>query len=398
MILYKKKLCVFIVLLFMLVIPINAVCLADTVEKVVMDIETPSAVLIDFDTGTILYEKNADKKLPMASVTKIMTLLLCLESVESGLIKMDDMVTVSDYASSMGGSQIFLYPGENVPVSELLKAITVASANDASVAMAEKISGSNSLFIGEMNKRAKELGGINTNFMNCNGLPADNHYSTARDLALISRELLKHKDFFNWSTIWLEKLAQIRNNTEITNTNRMIRTYEGCDGIKTGSTNAAKYCLAVTAKRGRLRLISVLLAAPSSQLRFEEAAMLLDYGFANYDSKYLVRKNQMIADAIDLSVKNGREETVSGVAADDMPVLINKRDEAQIKSESMLEENLKAPIKKGDKIGRLKFVSNNKEIGAVDIIADRDVDAAKFGDYFGNLLREWSYTLKLKGK
>ena len=243
------------------------------------EIESPSALLMDYETGTILFEKNPHEKLPIASITKVMTTLLALEAIEDGRIGLDEEVTVSEYAASMGGSQVFLEGGEKLPVSAILKAVVVSSGNDASVAIAEKISGTEETFVSSMNERAKELGMKNTRFSDCTGLSDEGNYSTVYDISIMSRELLKHPIFFKWSTIWLDNLEEAKNNTELTNTNRLVRFYDGCDGIKTGSTSKAKYCLTATAKRGNLRLISIILAAPTSKTRFNEASKLMDYGF-----------------------------------------------------------------------------------------------------------------------
>jgi len=350
-------------------------------------LQSKSALLMDYDTGTVLYEKNIHEKLPIASITKIMTILLGLEAIDDGIIKLDDKILVSEHAASMGGSQVFLAPGENISVDSIMKAIIVASGNDASVALAEKIAGTEEVFVQRMNQKAKELGMNNTNFVNCHGLPAANHHSTAYDIALMSRELLKHPLFFRWSTIWLDYLEEAKNNTMLANTNRLIRFYDGADGIKTGSTSEAGYCIAATAKRGNMRLISVILAAPSTNIRFAEAGKLLDYGFANYESLSLVKEGQIIEK--DIKVLGGKESSINGLASKDLSLLIRKGESKEYEKKVILEEGLKAPIKKGDKIGELVVEQDGRLVGAVDIVADRAVNKASIFDYFSKIFNTW---------
>ncbi len=266
------------------------------------DLQAKSAILMDYETGTILYEKAPDEKLPIASLTKIMTILLVLEAIDDGKLSLEDKVQISEYASSMGGSQVFLHEGETISVDSLLKAVVVASGNDASVALAEKIAGTHEVFVSRMNDRAKELGMTNTRFANSTGLPADNHYSTAKDVSLMSRELLKHPLYFRWSTIWVDTLDESRNKTELANTNKLVRFYDGSDGIKTGSTQEAGYCLSATAKRGNMRLLSIVLNAPSTKVRFSESSKMMDYGFANYEMVSVLKKDQVVENQVPVSV------------------------------------------------------------------------------------------------
>ena len=274
-------------LAFMLFIPSYSVAQAESAAQVDTDVSTKlinakSGFLTEASTGEVLYEQNADERLPIASVTKTMTMLLIMEALDSGKIKYDDSVTVSEYAASMGGSQVFLEVGEQMSVDDMLKAIAVASGNDAAVAMAEHISGSEGAFVEKMNKRAAELGCDNTHFINCNGLDeTPEHYSSARDIAKISRELLKHTKIFDYTTIWMDSL---RNGSfGLSNTNKLIRFYKGANGLKTGSTSTAKYCISATAERDGMQLIAVIIAAPTTADRFSSASAMLDYGFANYE-------------------------------------------------------------------------------------------------------------------
>lgn len=366
------------ILTFLLVLSsLSSVVLADALP---FDVQAKSALLMDYETGTILYEKNPHEKLPIASITKVMTILLALEAIDDGKLKLDDTITVSDYASSMGGSQVFLYPGEVLTVDAIMKAIIVASGNDASIAMAEKLSGAHEVFVTRMNDRAKELGMVNTNFVNATGLPVENHYSSAYDVAIMSREIIKHPLFFKWSTIWVETLEESRNKTALGNTNRLIRFYEGTDGIKTGSTDEAGYCLSATTKRGNMRLLSIVLGSPSGQVRFSQATKLMDYGFANYESLPILKKDQVIKK--DIMISGGKEEMIDGVAANDIAFLLKAGQSKEFDKEIALEEKLKAPIKKGQKIGSLSILQDNKVIQSLDILSDREVKKANVFDYF----------------
>jgi len=365
--------------------PFGVAVAAQPATELPFNIQAKAALLMDYETGTVLYEKNAHQKLPVASITKIMTLLLAMEAIEEGRLKLDDPVHVSPYAASMGGSTVFLEAGETFPVSTILESIIVASANDGSVALAEKIYGSHELFVQKMNERAQQLGMKNTNFVNCTGLPAENHYTTAYDVALMSRELLKHPLFFKWSTIWLDYMRDGK--TMLVNTNRLIRFYEGCDGIKTGYTQEAGHCISATAKRGNLRLIAVILGAPTSQIRFNEARKLLDYGFANYESVMVVRKGQIVQNEI--PVTGGKTSRIMGVAADNLSLLLTKGDSKEFAKEVQISAPLKAPIREGQKIGILTVKKDGKEVGKVDILAGESVEVAGVFDYFNRIFNNW---------
>jgi len=377
-----KVTALFLCLSSLMIFPMNIFA-----QEMPFELQSKSALLMDYDTGTILYEENSHEKLPIASITKIMTTLLALEAIEDGRISLDDEVVISEYAASMGGSQVFLSAGEKLPVSALLKAIIVASANDASVALAEKISGTVETFVSKMNQKAKELGMENTHFADCTGLSDEDNYSTAYDVSIMSRELLKYPLFFQWSTIWLDHLEESENNTMLTNTNRLVRFYEGCDGIKTGSTSKAKSCLAATAKRGNLRLIAIILAAPTSKTRFNEAAKLMDYGFANYEAVPLIKKDSVVEKNI--AVTGGKEKAIVGLAAKDYSLLQKKGEPSQYQMDTIIDQPIKAPIKAGQKIGYINIKQGGKDIGTVDILADRDVDKAGIYDYFKQIIQDW---------
>jgi D-alanyl-D-alanine carboxypeptidase (penicillin-binding protein 5/6) len=351
------------------------------------DLQARSAILMDYETGTVLYEKNPDEKLPIASLTKIMTILLVLEAIDDGKLKLDDKVQISEHASSMGGSQVFLHEGESLSVDSLLKAVIVASGNDASVALAEKVAGTHEVFVSRMNERARELGMTNTRFANSTGLPADNNYSTARDVSLMSRELLKHPLFYRWSTIWVDTLEESRNKTELANTNRLIRFYDGTDGIKTGSTQEAGYCLSATAKRGNMRLLSIVLNAPSTKIRFSESSKMMDYGFANYEVVSLLKKDQVVENQVPIS--GGKEEIINGVVSKDVNFLIKSGESKEYEREIVLDEKIKAPLEKGDKIGTLTLKQDNKIVQKIDIVSDREVLKANVFDYFKKIFDHW---------
>lgn len=342
-----------------------------------MIIEAPSAILMEYSTGKILYEKNVDEKMAPASMTKIMTILLIEEAIERGELNLTDDVIISNNASSMGGSQVFLDPNTTLKVEDLLKSIIIASANDSAVAMAEKIAGTVDAFVNKMNERAKELGCTNTNFVNVHGLDADNHYTTARDMAIIARELIKHDDIFNYTTIY-ESYLNKPNGTSIwmVNTNKLIKYYNGLDGLKTGFTKNAGYCLTSTAKRNDMRLISVIMKEETSQKRNEETTKLLDYGFTNYKIKTIVSTNDNIGSVyIFNSKKENYDLSINGDATN-----LESLNETNNYSYDINLDKVKAPLKVGDKIGTLDIISNGKVIKNIDITIKEDVIKANIFD------------------
>ncbi len=336
----------------------------------------PSAILIEADSGQILFEHNPDEKLPIASVTKVMTMLLCAEALDDGRIKLDDIVTVSEYAASMGGSQAFMEAGERMSVHDMLKAIAVSSCNDAAVAMAEFIAGSESAFVDKMNERAKALGMTSTEFVNCSGLDdREMHFSSARDVAIMSRELISHSLIFDYTTIWTDS---IRNgNFGLANTNKLIRFYDGANGLKTGSTSKARYCLSASAKRDEMQLIAVVLGAPTSAERFAAARSLLDYGFANF-STYTTKSDT----DFDIKVWDGKVNNLKCIAQP-QTLLLDKSDAGKVEERIEMPESVDAPIKKGDCIGKIIYVIGDKTIGESEINAQADVPKA---EYFDRLL------------
>ena len=353
-----------------------SIVFADTKEAK-LDISSKSAVLMDASTGKILYEKNSHEKLPPASVTKVMTMLLICEALESGKIKEDDDVQISEVASSMGGSQIFLEPGEIQKVDTLLKSIAVASANDACVAMAEYVGGSVEEFVVLMNKRAKELGMNDTNFVNTNGLPVDNHYTSAFDIALMSKELLKHKKISKYLTTWMDEVVVGKKQAKIgiSNTNKLVKHYQGATGVKTGFTQQAKYCLSASALRNNTHLIAVTLCAETSPIRFKDATNLLNYGFANYESVKICGANDKVAT---VKFEKGEKENVDLVAKDDLSVLIKKGDKKDFTKKVQIKDDLKLPIKKNTELGVVKVYRGDELVGESKIINTEDINKASY--------------------
>lgn len=348
-------------------------------QQFTLELDTPSYILMEAETGRVLAEKNADQPLPPASVTKIMTLLLVMEAIDSGLIKLTDMVPVSDEAAGKGGSQIYLEVGEEMTVDEMLKSVVVASANDASVALAELVAGSEQAFVDRMNKRAQELGMVNTNFENCTGLDdtVTNHVTSARDIAIMSRELLKHKKILDYTTIWMDTVRG--GSFGLTNTNRLIRFYNGANGLKTGSTSKAKFCISATAKRDNMQLIAVIMAAPSRDSRNESAKKLLDYGFANY--AYLTREQ---GSAGNIRVLGGISSECN-TSFDTFGTVVEKSKGTKLEAKIELPESIPAPVKAGDIIGRIEYSLNGEVLGEVPIRAAESVDKISFFGVLGRL-------------
>lgn len=385
-ILYEKLLCFLVALIiaaYGIIVPVYA--------DGEMNLECKSALLMDYGTGKILYEQNSHEKLAPASVTKVMTMLLAIEALDSGKISYDDKVTISPQASSKNnrGTMLLLEAGEVRTVKELLYGIAVESANDACIAMAEHIAGSEEEFVKLMNKRARELGGTDTNFVNPNGLPADGHVTSAHDLALISRELLKHPGIFEFISRYMVTIYVGKNNDvkrELVNKNKMVRFYNDVDGIKTGWTEAAGYCISVTAKRGNFRLISVVMGAPKVDVRNKEARKLIDYGFANYSSYIVAKKGDKQQE---VAVSKGSVKTVNAVTDSDISLLLKKGEEKNIKKAFELPEYVKAPVQKGQKLGEMIITINDKEAGRYTLICDSDASKSSFMNNLKNSIRYW---------
>ena len=340
--------------------------------EVPITLTSPSVILCEASTGQVIFEKNADERRPVASVNKVMTILLTLEAVDEGRVSLEDQVTVSPRAASMGGSQAFLDAGERYKLSELLKTVIVASANDSAVALAEHLAGTEESFVRLMNTRAEELGLTNTHYANCTGLPAQEHYTTARDVAKLSAQLDLHPIYYRYSTIWMDEIKHRGGRvTSLTNTNRLIRFYPGCDGYKTGSTNEARYCVSATAKKEGMRLIAVVLGTPAGQTRFDEARAMLEYGFANVQLVTPIAQGQ----ALDMTVPvrlGGRDE-VSVLSGGTCSLLERRGEKNALSLEAALVEKVNAPVYAGDVLGEIRVKRGDEVVAVVPAVAGEDV-------------------------
>lgn len=347
-----------------------------------------SACLIDCDSGECVYGINEHARMPIASVCKVMTLTLCFDAVENGTLSLDDGVYISANASAMGGSQIFLESGHTYPLSELVKSIVVCSANDSCVAVAEKVSGSEEAFVADMNEKAAELGLSDTLFANCTGLPKDTQYSCAADVAAMFANMLRHAEYFDYSRIWLEDFAHDGGRTTtMTNTNKLIRSYNGCDGGKTGFTNEAGFCLAATAKRENMRLVSVVLGADTSEHRFKSVSKMFDYGFANYKNKIILDKTVTLND--DFVVKGGKKASYAVMPKDDC-YIFSKRDEDVDTKFVVCDYGVKAPVSKGQVVGKIEVYRDGVLCKTVDVISAEDVKKASYIDRLKSVSDGWS--------
>lgn len=357
-------------------------CIAASAAPSADLVSAPSALLMDSATGQVLFEKESHSQRPCASITKVMTLLLVFEAIDSGKISMTDEVSASAHAASMGGSDIWLEEGEIMSVDDLIKATTVASANDAAVALAEHISGSEEAFVSQMNKRAKELKMNDTVFKNCNGLDEEGHITSAYDVAVMSRELIKHKEIFDYCTIWMDTLRD--GATQIVNTNKLLKTYNGITGLKTGTTNQAGCCITATAERNGFVPIAVVLGADTGKQRFADAAALLDYAFAGYLS-VAPQEPKELPSVVD--VQNGMQKQVGVELKLDGAFLVEKGKESAITSKVKLNEEIKAPISKGDSLGKVLYYLDDKKIGEYDITSANDVNEISFGEVLSLLFQ-----------
>jgi D-alanyl-D-alanine carboxypeptidase (penicillin-binding protein 5/6) len=346
-----------------------------------------SAVLMDAATGQILFEKNSHERLPPASITKIMTMLLVMEAIRDGKVKLTDKVRTSEYAASMGGSQVFLQPGEEMTLDDLMKAVAVASANDASVAVAEHVAGSDKAFVAMMNERAKELGLRDTHFENVNGLPAPNHYSSAHDIAVMSRELLKYGEVTRWTSIYSDYL---RKDSEkpfwLVNTNKLVKFYPGMDGLKTGYTAEAKYCLSATAVRGHFRAIAVVMGEPTSPTRNMEVSRMLDYAFSQYQSQRIYQQGEPVRK---VRINKGEEPEIDALAAETVAILMKKGEKPSHYHVQVVLEPVAAPVRKGQPLGYVLVSKNGETVSRTALVAGQDVGRAGFFRILGRTFREW---------
>ena len=355
-----------------------------------INLESESAILIETTTGKILFEKDIHKKLRPASVTKIMSLLLIMEALDRGDISLETQIPCSENASSMGGSQIWLDSTESLSVEEMLKAICVVSANDCTVAMAEYLCGSEELFVQKMNERAKELGMNDTTFKNCHGIDEDGHLTSSYDISLMSKELLNnHSKITKYTTIWMDSLRD--GESELVNTNKLIRTYDGATGLKTGSTSLALYNLSASATRNDLSLIAVVLKAPTPKIRFSEAKLLLDYGFSNYSFKKLCQKDDIYQN---VSVNKGTEESVNLIYEKDVGSILKKSSSDNISKKITINENIEAPIYKGDILGNISYFNGDSQVATVNLIAENDGQKSSLINIFKDIAFSWFSLLK----
>ena len=376
--------CLIFAVIFLLAPTTSQVCLAKNED---VDLSSKSAFLMEYDSGQTLYAKNESEKLPVASMVKMMTILLSLEEFRDGNVKLDSKITTSENASKMGGSQVFIDPYEQYTFDDLLKSVIMASANDASVALAEYFNGSEKAFVNRMNKKAKELGMKNTHYSNCTGLPAAEQYSTAFDSAILLKEILKHDIYHKYSTIWMDKLVHPSGReTELVNTNKLVRFYEGCDGGKTGSTNEAGCCLGASAKRGDMRLVSVVLGAPNSKSRFNETATLFNYGFNNFRSEKLVDELSAIKS---LPVLKGQEKSVDVFAKEGFSAVVKKGDNLGYETKIDLPQNLTAKVKSGDVVGTATVTKDGNIIKKIPLIVKNDIKRISVFGQAKQIVSKW---------
>lgn len=362
-------------------VPVNA-------DSVDLQLNAKAAYMMDWASGTEIYARNATERLPIASMCKIMTLILCFDAIDAGNLSLDESVTVSERAASMGGSQVFLEANAQYPVRELIKSIVVCSANDSCVAMAERIAGSEGLFTDKMNARAKELGAENTLFANCTGLPKEPQYSCACDVARFLSELVSHEEYFSFSKIWTDRFEHPQGRyTEISNTNRLVRFYEGCDGGKTGFTSQAGFCLAATAKRGGMRLISVVIGEDSSVHRFDDVRTMLDYAFATYTLKTVVDDNNPLNETAEVS--GGKVKSITIRPERSSHIFSMRGASENVTLDVQIKNRVKAPVKAGDKVGEIIVYRDNVEIDRVAVVANESAEAAGLWDHIRRVAQGW---------
>lgn len=382
-----KRIGIFCILSIMLVTTFCSSMRTVAFAQSALDITSKSGILMDYASKEVLFEKDADKHLPVASMVKMMTILLTLDEFDEGNLTENTMVTTTENASSMGGSQVFIDPYVEYTAGDLLKSVVMASANDASVALAEHISGSEESFVEKMNEKAKELGMLNTNYSNCTGLPAPEQYSSARDSALLLCEVTGHELYHKYSTIWMDELVHPSGRkTGLVNTNRLIRYYEGCDGGKTGSTNEAGCCLSASAKRNNMRLISVIVGAPNSQTRFNECSKLFNYGFANFENKTLLSCDEALGQ---IAVNKGKIEKVDIFAKENFSTVVKKGSKDGFEITRDIPSSAKAPLKKGESVGKVIISRNGNVVKEIDVITQVDIEKMSVKDGLNKIVKAW---------
>lgn len=358
-------------------------------EKEEAKFDVKAAYLMDYDSKVVLYEQNAREHLPVASMVKLMTILLTFEEIDAGRLSLDEMITTSENASGMGGSQVFIDPHVDYKCEDLLKSVIVASANDASVALAERIAGTEEDFVKLMNKRAKDLGMLDTNYVNCTGLPAPMQYSCARDIATLDREVITHKDYFNYSTIWMEDLVHPSGRkTGLVNTNKLIRYFKGCDCGKTGSTSEAGYCLTASAKRGDMRLIGTIIGAKDSKSRFNETSKLLNYGFANFVNKKVLDVNDILGE---LNVQKSKTKMVNVSSLEDYYAIMKKGGNSVYEIKVEMPENIPAPVRVGQNVGKVMIVKDNEVVAEIPLISRDAAEKLNFSEALSEVIQNWAF-------
>ena len=375
----------------MIILSISSFTMTFGAEAAPLELASKSALLMDAATGTILYEKNSHEAMPPASVTKVMTMLLIYEAEEDGQFTWQDSVQVSEHAASMGGSQVFLEPGETQTAAEMTKCIAIASANDAAVAMAEFVAGSEEAFVERMNKKAQELGMKETHFVNACGLDVDGHETSAYDIALMSRELMtRFPEIREYTTTWQDTIVHKTRKGEsefgLTNTNKLIKWYEGATGLKTGSTGKALYCLSGTAERDGMHLIAVVMAAPDFKVRFQETMKLLDYGFANYSTEKGLPTGEKMAE---ISVTKGMADTVDGIVKEEISFLLKKDGGKEWETKTEVLPRIDAPVQEGEKLGEVIYLINGEEVGRTELIASENVEKPDLSTMLDRMLKQW---------
>lgn len=363
---------------------------AQPLEPLPMELTAPAVILVEAGTGQVLFEKDADTLRPVASVTKIMTLLLVFDAVDSGALSLDTEITISKAAAGMGGSQALLDAGSVYLAGELIKAVVVGSANDAAVALAEQLNGTEANFVEKMNQRANDMGMKNTNFANCTGLPAPGAGSSARDVAIMSRALLLKEHYYDYSTIWVDTIEHKGGRkSDLTNTNRMIRSYDGCDGVKTGSTNEAGFCVSNSALRGDMRLIAVVLGATSSKVRFAEATQMLNWGFSNYHIARIANMGDIAAK--DVPLRKSGSDTINLVYGADVSLLLKKGEERELEMYPEIPEEVAAPLARGAQVGQIQVKRGAEEIAVIPIVVPNDVELPGYGQALRRVILQWFF-------
>lgn len=353
-----------------------------------MSLTSPAAILAETSTGTVIFEKNADERREAASITKLMTALLVMEAIDRGEVALSDQVVVSQNAAAMKGSQALLDANTAYPLEDLLRTTIMASANDSAVALAEYLCGTEEVFVQRMNERAAELGMANTCYVNATGYPQSGQYTTARDVMLLSCEVSRHEMYFNYSSVWIDTLKHPSGRvTDLTNTNRLVRFYEGCDGFKTGSTDGAKYCLSATVSKGGMRLVAVVLGTPVSQTRFDEARAMLNYGFASYQRTVIARGGDLLGES--LPVKNGSADSVELALGSGLSMLLRTGQSSKLKMEAALPEYVEAPVRQGDVLGIISVLLDGKVIAKLNCVAAGDVPKVGWMEGLERILNNW---------